>query len=341
MKINSFNYDLVRYVIPCYKLKRDVKVILIADIHGYTKNRKKSLMLGDAIKKLNPHHVIIAGDIMQGDEWDNNVVINDLKYFLDNLKEHAPIFMTLGNHDLTGNNKDNHERRISNFKKMEQDNVYPLFQEDVLYDNFQIIGFTPRVELFNKSFTMSYDLLQKHFIEEVNTKIVIDNNKYIKEFIGHDPHMIIGNDLGVLNNCDTFYSGHLHNGYLTSKRTRRNPDRYLDYGYTEHPYEIDNNGKLICINPLFLSKTNLCRGCIYFDKDIKYLELRNNHFYKNVDNKWYSIYLNDAIKYITDNKLKSLVITGGVKKFSYFSNILDIPEVTMVSYEEKEKILTK
>lgn len=344
VKLTNFNCDLVRYIIPSYKLNRceDINVVLIADLHGYTKNRKKSLLLGEEIKKLNPHHVIIAGDIMQGDEWEDLKAINDFEYFLDNLSESMHVFMKPGNHDSIGNNSDNHERRIANFRDLERKNVYPLVNDIEIYDGFQIAGFMPSIKLLHNSFTMSNDLLQKHFIEEVNEKMSISNSeKYINEFIGHNPHMIMGKSLGVLDGFNTFYSGHLHNGYYSSKRTKKYPDKYLDYGYNEKPYEIDDNGKLLGINPFLITKTSLCRGCIFFDGNTKYLVLRNGHYYYNVDNKWYPVYPYDAIKDILDKKLKSLVITGGIKKFSYFSDLIDIPEVTMVTYEKKEKILIK
>ena len=187
------------------------------------------------------------------------------------------------------------------------------------------------------------------FINEFNKYgVKIDKSReYITEFVGHNPHLIEGNKkvgLDGLESVDTFYTGHLHNGYRSYKKIINNPDKYLDNGYTERPWQKDIDGKILLktVNPLMFSKTNLCRGVVYLDNDGKVvlLELRNGHFYINIgDNfpkeNWVKISNRMAFNLIINNQLKALIISGGVKKFSYFSDMfLNVPELTMVTYQK-------
>ena len=349
MKLNIFDYDLVKYIIPCYKLKKNIdkEVILISDLHGITKNRKKSCLLSNAIKLQNPNHIIIAGDIFQGYEWENENVIKDFSYFLSDLSENIPIFLILGNHDLWGNNESNSSLRINNFKKLENVRngmIYPLINDIVYYDDFEIITYTPALRLINNNSIQKEGYANNMFVEEYSKNgFMLNNSENIKEFIVHNPHLILSNNniLSILHKIDIFYSGHLHNGYIPFSLIKKYPDKYLDNGFVELPYECDNNGKIMLrsFNPIYFGKINLCRGVVYFNNEGKeeYLELRNNHFYinKSCNNstKWYPIYSNDAINDIINRKLKTLVISGGIKKYSYFSDLIDKPEITKVLYK--------
>lgn len=88
----------------------------------------------------------------------------------------------------------------------------------------------------------------------------------------------------------------------------------------------------------------MCRGVIYINELCRQeiLCLSNNHFYANISDKtneqqWVPISNLEATERIMTNSLKGLVITGGIKKFSSFSNILgDIPEITEVIYSGED-----
>ena len=327
-------FDLVSYSIKCDKLKLGEKkqVILIADLHNYFRNKNKAKSLVSYIKTRNPHHIVIAGDIIQGKKWESEKVLSSLKSFLNDLSSVAPVFMCLGNHDLVGQN----DNRINNFKSLKvEGKVYPLTNDIITYDGFDIIGYNPKREVYNlglQEHGIAHDMFIKDFMEH-GVKIL--NSKNIIEFVGHSPYLfaVSENSIGLeeLNKVDSFLVGHMHNGYKRSSTVKNNPDKYLDYGFVERSYSYNKDGKLCKFNPLFFSKTPLCRGVVYIDKNskVKIIELRNNHFYMN--NK--PILESEALKIIKKNNYHPMVITGGIRKFFGFSLFGDKPEITEVIYE--------
>jgi len=347
-------FDLTQYNIDNPKLnnEKEEKVIVIADMHDYTKNHKKSDDLAEYIKSRKPHHVVIAGDIIQGSKWENERSLKDLSRFLDNLSEGSSVFLSQGNHDLMGMNNKNFEIRNKKFRELEHirpGKIYPLVNDKVIIDGFEIIGYTPNKNIVSSLDSQQYGFDRDRFIEEYkNNGIKVDENTdKIVEFVGHNPNLIAQsyNDIsmGDLIPIDTFYAGHLHNGYRRSDTIKLNPDRYLDNGYTEKLYMKNSKGELIknSINPLLFGETNLCRGVVYVDDYSiqKILQLRNNHFYINKSNdnntNWVLIDSEKARKEIISNKLHALVITGGIRKFFGFDLPHDKPEVTEIIYKNE------
>ena len=90
---NDFNY--VSYEIHSNKLhNKEIKVILIADLHGYFNNKKKANKLVEAIKEKKPHHIIIAGDIMQGNKWEDEKKLLPFTKFISDLSSIAPVYIS-------------------------------------------------------------------------------------------------------------------------------------------------------------------------------------------------------------------------------------------------------
>lgn len=342
------NYDISTYNIITSKLpfNENKKVILIADLHGYINNKNKKDSLIDIIKVKKPHHIIIAGDIMQGNKWLQTKSLNNFKDFLIKLSE-VPIFISLGNHDLVG--VKNKNKIINTFKSLKDiNNVYPLIKDKIIYDGFEIIGYLPTSKNLNNLSKQKHGIAHDEFIKEYNDNGIkpTKNTNNIITFVGHNPNLIgkseNGIGLGLLSKVEVFYTGHLHNGYLRSNTINKNPDKYLDKGYMEKIYNLSKNGKFKNIKPLFFEKTNLCRGIIYIDNNAKHhlLQLRNGNFYSNTlleDNKqnWITIDKDKAINEIEKNKYSSLIITGGINKF--FIGSIDKPEITEIIYKGTKK----
>lgn len=343
-------FDFVTYKLYSKKLKNNesIKVILIADLHEYFKNKKKASELIDAIKEENPHHIIIAGDIMQGKKWESEKKVLPFVEFLKSISEVAPVFISQGNHDLVNVVG---EVRNKSFKKLENINpgrIYVLINDVVEYDGFKILGYTPETKnIVNDLDIQEHGIAHDIFIKEYQEYGIKINkqNKLITEFVGHNPFLIARSEnnigLGDLKYVNTFYAGHLHNGYRRSSTISKNPDKYLYNGYVEQPYSVDKNRKIIkkSIKPYMYSKTILCRGTIYIDDNSnrKILQLRNNNFYFNNSNKntkdsWKKISLSKAKLMIEENNLHALVITGGIRKFFKLNIPGDKPEITRVIY---------
>lgn len=359
MKNFKINFNICKYVLPSYKLAYGSikKVILIADLHNYTKSLKNRRQLAENIKERNPDHIVIAGDSMQGIKWEKNIWLDKFKDFLADLSEQNPVFISQGNHDLVGINSKNYNQRIGNFRKLADVRpgmIYPLVNDKVIIDNFEIIGYTPSYHIISGLGIQKHGFAHDQFINEydrdgIKPSMETDN---IVEFVGHNPHLIAqsenGIGLGSLSSVDTFYTGHLHNGSHRSSTISKNPDRFLDNGFVERPFTQNKDGKVFSFNPLIYGLTNLCRGVVYIDdrSQQQILQLSNGHFYKNVskkDNvqKWKRISSNSARIIILSNKFKALIITGGVNKFFNHNIFGDQPEITETIYEGRGKILIK
>lgn len=355
MKVGNFDYELIKYVLPSCKLNfgEEKKVILIADMHDYSKDKEKSDALAEAIKRSDPHHVVIAGDNIQGAKWESERALGDFARFVSNVSEAAPVFISQGNHDLVGLNESNVGIRHSNFRDMEKlrpGSVYPLINDKVVIDGFEIIGYTPSADIIGDLGTQNHGLAHDRFVTEymeLGVKPGIDRS-LITEFVGHNPNLIAQSENGIglegLVPIDVFYAGHLHNGYRRSSTVAKNPDKYMDLGYVEKPYTLDKDAKLASANPLFFGKTNLCRGVVYVDDSSqqRILQLSNNNFYINSsmeENKqlWVPVSEAKARENILNNKLHALVITGGIRKFFGLDVPGDSPEITEVTYRGVKK----
>lgn len=351
---NDFNY--VSYKIHSNKLhNKEIKVILIADLHGYFNNKRKAKKLAEAIKERKPHHIIIAGDTMQGDKWETKKKLAPLVEFIRDLSNIAPVFISQGNHDLAGAVNDNRKVRDNSFKKLEKINlgkVFVLINDVVEYDGFKILGYTPETkDIIHKLDIQEHGIAHDIFINEYQENGVKLNKKdsFITEFVGHNPFLIArsenGIGLGDLKYIDTFYAGHIHNGYHRSSTITKNPDKYLYSGYIEQPYSLDKNKRIVkrSIRPYIYSRTILCRGTVYIDDDAnrRILLLQNGNYYinnskeVNKDN-WIRISINNANEYINRNNLHALVITGGINKFFKLSLPGDKPEITEIIYMGKK-----
>ncbi len=349
-----YKFDVVTYDIYDNKgiLNNDKSTIIIADLHGFSDKKDDSLDLANVIKSEKPNHILIAGDIIKGVCWDDNESLRNLYYFLSNISEECPVFVQVGNHDKMKMSKD----RIANFRSI--DNVRPgmtymLYNDVVDYDDFRIASYSPSNHVESNMTIQKSGIAHNEFIkeyEENGAKINECNDKLV-EFICHNPHLIAQgyseSGLKNLSKVDLFASGHLHNGYFNFIKNR-DVDKWLDNGFTQLPISYDKNHKIdfTSIRPLY-GRIGLCRGTVFIDENAnqKYLLLRNGHYYVNnsIDSEktdWNKVDSDSAIKDITANNYKALVISGGVRKFFFLEpfgkNIMNYqPEITRVNYRKR------
>ena len=357
ISVNNVNFDLIKYMLTSHKLNfgDERKVVLIADMHGYHNQRKKADALAEAIKQANPHHIVIAGDHMNAatGRWTNPEVLGNFQRFVSNVSEGAPVVLSQGNHDINAGGEKQKEinKSFLDLEKLRPGSIFPLINDRVTIDGFEIIGYTPDHDVISDTYSQLNGVPRDKFVEEYNKNGVGPENpeKNIIEFAGHSPYLIAhsasGVELGKLVPVDVFLTGHLHNGYRLSHRVRRNPEKYMDRGYVERVFQKDVNGNIDKSTFSFVfGDTDLCRGVVYVDNSSqqKIMQLRNGEFYLNVSDeknkeKWIVISSELARKQIIDEKLHALVITGGVKKFSPLPRPTDEPEITEIIYRGVKK----
>lgn len=303
MKIDDFKGNIIKNTI--YNKKINSKIIVLADIHGYTSNNKLLMRLVKAIKELKPDIILIAGDIFNnGKAWEGGPKLLRFRDFLSHLSLICPVCITLGNHDLRGMNKNNKELRLRKFydlKKLNLNRIYPLYNDKVKVNNIEILGYDPRFELMEEEGlkTQIYGLTHGEFIKDYDKKgVKFLNDNSLKIYLGHAPHLIgisesnIG--LGDLSSCDFFVTG-------------------------QPTCILTHDGKKInrLFSPIY-GKTNLCQGIVYIDNSAqqKVLDIYNK-FYVNESNelniqKWKLI---DEIKgreIALNNSLHPMLISKGL-----------------------------
>ncbi len=350
MELKNFNGKIVRQVVNSNKicLGRNIRALIIADLHGYTNNPILASRLAEAIKREDPDIIFIAGDIYSGGKpWDGGEKLEQFRKFIENISEVAPVCITWGNHDLRSiKNKD---ARIWNLRKLEDvrpGSVYPLYNDVVIINDMEIVGFVPRFELMEGPGlkTQVHGLAHDEFIRDFNEHGARFSNEpgVLNIYLGHDPHLIAASEngigLGNLSDCDFFIAGHLHDGYKTvveyldrkkKSLTGRgfksiNPEESLsfDRGWTDQPFSIvDKNGKTIKREryPFYLGQINLCRGIVYINNDAqqKYLQMPDGKFYRNASSKdnvqvWEPVLEDIARKDILESNLHFMIISEGI-----------------------------
>lgn len=229
----------------------NVRVCLIADLHGYTNDVNKMRRLAERIAKEEPDIIMISGDIFHGgDPWMNDGGKNSEKYknfqlFVKILSEVAPVLVTWGNHDQRGLadlSPEDQQKRLDNFKALadtQGGNVYPLYKDhyynDKLFINgMEVIGYVPSFNIIEGTKKDGYPGLpiQNHgiasdkFFEEIKAdgpKFMRDKNgellKTHKVVLTHNPNFLTtGTSLkedvmGEYVVYNESYCGHIHGGY--------------------------------------------------------------------------------------------------------------------------------
>ena len=344
--INNFKGTITNQVVDSYKLENSKKIrtITISDLHNYTSDYKRAFGLADAIKRQNPDIIFIAGDIYNsGKSWENPEKLEQLKLFIQNISEVAPVCITWGNHDLIGMNSNNKNIRIKNLYNLEKSrpgSIFPLYNDKVFVNGMEIIGYVPSFELMSGEGlkTQIHGIAHDKFIEEYEEKGMKFENKdnYLNIYLGHVPHLIASSEnnigLGSFKVCDYFITGHLHDGYKSLFKPFNNIKKSLtgedmeifkyDRGLVEQPTGIvDKYNNQIRYSKKLLGSTNLCRGIVYFDDSStqKIWQSSSGLFYKNTSEElnkqnWKVISEEIARKEIIDDKLHYLLISEGISQ---------------------------
>lgn len=86
---------VTNYKIKSEKIKDDVRIVLISDLHN-SEFGKKNQRLIDKIKKQKPDLVLLDGDILNEEGKNAKIAIN----LVERLSKVAPVYYALGNHEL-------------------------------------------------------------------------------------------------------------------------------------------------------------------------------------------------------------------------------------------------
>lgn len=351
MKSIVVNYDILTENI-------NRKIALITDLHDYPGKRKNTL--AKDVKDQNPDLIIVAGDILTGSKFvmDSDSYKN-LKRFIGELSESAPVMLGVGNHDLFGATKE-FESAYRNLEIVRPGMVFPLNNESVVSDDIRVVEFHPRHSAFAPAIQDNGRALVEAAEDFQKLGIAPPNDGLYNILISHNPKFaaqaisvaeqrnfklsreqmeMLDHVREILEMYDLFVAGHLHNGYRKDKTVMSNPKKYMDEGYWEMPMEKDIDGKVTTIRPWVYKKTDMCRGTIYVcEGSERIIELydgeKNLYFFKNSrEGAPLELTENAANVIISSGRFKPIAISGGVNKF--FNLPIDNAEITMLNLKSK------
>lgn len=249
-----------RIEIKSPKIKKEVKLLLISDIHKnrYIKKDNLKKLKKDLNKEFESiDYIIIPGDVIDSPRHlIKQEFVEDLTKSLKEFIDNKITYIVLGNHDITGSNI-NEEYSFSILNGI--DNIKCLNNEDIInIDNINIQGFIPTLDYYKKHHGNKNEF--KRQFEEFKTHKF--NNKYYNILITHDPSSIVGlsikNNKFIDENIDLVVTGHMHNGLVP--RTIQNlmkhhgfvgPYKTLFPRYAHGTMKINNTNIIIlgAVNP--------------------------------------------------------------------------------------------
>jgi predicted MPP superfamily phosphohydrolase len=213
-----------KYSLKNNKVKKNIKIALLTDIHimDSTKESFKDETI-ESVKKIAPTYICLGGDYFCGYgqyNFNSPLSMELIKGLLDELKKIAPVILSLGNHDLSIAKE---KELRSAFKKLKEENIYPLDNESIEFDDIYFSGFYPR----RKSYAIAKisSKKAKMIIEDWNQANLVANKEKLSILCNHIPDIVldkkIQSEAKALYNYDLILAGHAHNGWLSPKKEKR------------------------------------------------------------------------------------------------------------------------
>lgn len=192
----------------------------LSDIHFGRVNPEVVQPLIDAVRKNQPHAVVVSGDLTQR---ARSKEFKQARAFLDELPE--PLVVVPGNHDIPLHNLFRRfYRPLKKYRRFITDDLSPVFQDDEII----VAGINTA-----RSLTVKGGRINEEQIECVGQMFCSVSEKVTKVLVTHHPfdgvrideHEIVGRAdqaMETLAQCgaDLLLSGHLHYGQWASTALR-------------------------------------------------------------------------------------------------------------------------
>ena len=213
------------YTLTTDKVEKDTTITVLTDIHysNHFKEYKLNLIL-NYVFKTKPDYICIPGDFIDTPEVLNNIDNqNKLKNWLKKLANIAPVFLVLGNHDITIESKSffdfvakyHYDADFYNSLN-EIKNVCFLNNKQKEFDNIMFNGYSLPFNYYfkdNKCFEDVNTLINNY----KSTNLNINGSNY-NILLCHSPEYIIDDkvykDINSFKYYDLIICGHMHSGII-------------------------------------------------------------------------------------------------------------------------------
>lgn len=100
--ISKYGLTVTMYEIEINKVSSSLKIVQISDLHN-TEFGSDNTRLLQNVKKQSPDLILVTGDLLNSDDASTDIAIN----ILHRLSEIAPVYVSLGNHEVEYNEEYN------------------------------------------------------------------------------------------------------------------------------------------------------------------------------------------------------------------------------------------
>lgn len=204
--VDSKRFVKAEYSISSKKLKKDCKIVLLSDLHNKSFGKDNKRLI-EAIEKVDPDFIVIAGDMMtsNGEKTRCFVPVKLLRH----LASQYPVYYGNGNH----------EYRMKVYKKVYRD-MYDKYKKELtscgvcFLENESVYLPGTNIELFGLEIEKYY---YKRFYRRpmdddyIESQIGKNNESHFELLVAHNPDYF---DKYAQWGADLTVSGHVHGGVM-------------------------------------------------------------------------------------------------------------------------------
>ena len=195
LQVNDFEYH-------SNKINEEMKIMVLADLHDHEFGKHSSYLI-DKIHDVNPDLILMAGDFVNVDSQNANILLDIVKQL-----QNYPIYFGLGNHEISFIEK--HSTFLNDLEKL---NVHIV---DKNYEDITIKNNTLRIGgLYDYAFGADdFNTALKAPKEIINYLSEFQDSNRLKIMISHRPDSFIFGDASKQWKIDLVVNGHNHGGQV-------------------------------------------------------------------------------------------------------------------------------
>lgn len=201
--ISYYSFDMTAYKIKSDKIINDVNVVMISDVHD--DHCKIQTEIIQEIENIQPDLIFCVGDMIDEHSKSDEDILN----FLASLTEIAPVYLSLGNHDLAF-----YQGHLEDLDKYKEIGVHVL---DKSYEDIEVNGNRIRIGgLYDYAFSnWTGDIKQADMKNNATYQFLSDatNTDRFLFMLAHRPDSFIFAKARKWD-IDLVLSGHLHGGQV-------------------------------------------------------------------------------------------------------------------------------
>ncbi len=200
--ISYYHIDVTNYVIQDEKIRNEVSIVMIADVHDIHCKVKDKVI--DKIKELKPDLILCVGDMIDKNSKNDEEVLK----FVDQLIKISDVYMSLGNQEI-----DFYKEREQDLKKIADIGVHLLEEE---YRDLEVHGNRIRLGgMYAYAFNTYSGKIDEESIDKNTYQFLknMENTDSYKIMMAHRPDSFIFGEAKNWN-FDLILSGHVHGGQV-------------------------------------------------------------------------------------------------------------------------------